>query len=634
MSSQRSLLMTDILSNFKILDPEFLFEKEENTTGVCDETKRHRHRRESESILSSSSHLLSSPFSHLLSSPKYRSKIFGDMPSSFSVLRDDDSSSSSSREADGVAATANYDTSATTAQHIPSYEDLSTVRADEETVLQAVYDTDFSSVPGTWGCPKLQIRVRPPDADQSFCELTLSVQLGKKYPYVPPSMELLNVKGLSKTEQQEMSQQLQEKSRELAESGTVMVIELVQLVEDYLIEHNQDPNVSAWEQMKAREKEQEENRQALERQWMNPAASSISEQVSQPNREGASNLEGISIEHDVISPRADQHETLAPDIAQELARQRQAIMAASQQRRVMERISSSGDTPVLKNSDIDDDDDDDDLIDYEPPPPYDGNISRYQNDFIELGILGRGGGGEVVKVRNRLDRRICTYFLSFLKRAATTSMYSSFIFRPSMWLTRRLVSLDAIKKIILESEDGKFAKYGVVQNRKLRREVTTISRMTHTNIVRYYQAWVEGASGEGDATISEEEEDDMVLQDNAIDASDVLANDDHSDSDDEGKGTTHGWWSDSPQDHSNLPKEMQANSSNSSESSSDVDASSTSWSDEGGTSWSANDRSASHSSKPLDKFRRTDSSLSKFLEHENDHGFEVRGRLLFLSRKN
>ena len=74
-----------------------------------------------------------------------------------------------------------------------------------------------------------------------------------------------------------------------------------------------------------------------------------------------------------------------------------------------------------------------------------------------MGVLGRGGGGEVVKVRNRLDRRIY-----------------------------------AVKKIILESERGAFAKAGAVQNRKLRREVTTISRMTHKNIVRYYQAWVEG----------------------------------------------------------------------------------------------------------------------------------------------
>lgn len=71
----------------------------------------------------------------------------------------------------------------------------------------------------------------------------------------------------------------------------------------------------------------------------------------------------------------------------------------------------------------------------------------------------------------------------------------------------------AVKKIILESERGRFAKACALQNRKLRREVTTISRMTHNNIVRYYQAWVEGGTEttEVDPIVEEEnlqEEDD------------------------------------------------------------------------------------------------------------------------------
>lgn len=46
---------------------------------------------------------------------------------------------------------------------------------------------------------------------------------------------------------------------------------------------------------------------------------------------------------------------------------------------------------------------------------------------------------------------------------------------------------------MLLSEQGKMNKVGKLENSKLRREVTTISRMTHRHIVRYYQAWVEGA---------------------------------------------------------------------------------------------------------------------------------------------
>eukprot|EP00984_Skeletonema_dohrnii_P019129 scaffold9077_cov151-Skeletonema_dohrnii-CCMP3373.AAC.3 len=95
-----------------------------------------------------------------------------------------------------------------------------------------------------------------------------------------------------------------------------------------------------------------------------------------------------------------------------------------------------------------------------------GTTSRYQSDFVELQHLGKGGGGEVVKAINRLDRR--EY---------------------------------AIKKIFLEPEEevpggrgggnNVKSKLAMIQNEKLRREVVTISRMTHKNIVRYYQAWVE-----------------------------------------------------------------------------------------------------------------------------------------------
>jgi hypothetical protein len=45
-------------------------------------------------------------------------------------------------------------------------EDLSTARADEETVLAAVYgEEDFRRIPGVWGCAKLQVKVRPPDVE-------------------------------------------------------------------------------------------------------------------------------------------------------------------------------------------------------------------------------------------------------------------------------------------------------------------------------------------------------------------------------------------------------------------------------------------------------------------------------------
>lgn len=47
--------------------------------------------------------------------------------------------------------------------HIPSYEDLSISRADEITVLEAVYGEEFRSFEGVWGCKRLEVDVSPPD---------------------------------------------------------------------------------------------------------------------------------------------------------------------------------------------------------------------------------------------------------------------------------------------------------------------------------------------------------------------------------------------------------------------------------------------------------------------------------------
>ncbi|KAL9102752.1 MAG: hypothetical protein Q9187_009087, partial [Circinaria calcarea] len=73
--------------------------------------------------------------------------------------------------------------------------------------------------------------------------------------------------------------------------------------------------------------------------------------------------------------------------------------------------------------------------------------SRYSNDFVEAGRLGRGGFGEVVRARNKIDSRIY-----------------------------------AIKKITQTSPS---ALSGVLS------EVILLSQLNHPNVVRYYTAWIE-----------------------------------------------------------------------------------------------------------------------------------------------
>jgi hypothetical protein len=112
-------------------------------------------------------------------------------------------------------------------------------------------------------------------------------------------------------------------------------------------------------------------------------------------------LKGILMEeHDKTTDEFSPNRMVASggEVEKELARQMEALAAADRKRRGFPM-------PAPKEEGNDEGDDDFDYDDAEIPPLV--GSSRYQTDFIELGLLGRGGGGEVVKVRNRLDRRLC-----------------------------------------------------------------------------------------------------------------------------------------------------------------------------------------------------------------------------------
>lgn len=339
----------------------------------------------------------------------------------FAALNDANSTSSSSASSEHSQneRSLNLETSKESKVNVPSYEDLSTSRLDEETVLSAVYGPDFTREEGAWGSPKLLVRVRPPDTEKECigCSMTLSVQLPKKYPYVVPKVEFLDSQGLSKEQHASLLKRINERANELAASGTVMVIEFVQLVEDFLLENNQDPTKSAWEQMKDRQAKEKEERERLEREWM--AASNTNEANSnltkpaQPGEDFSNSSSSVARYQLGLSTQGE--------VERELARQRAAIDAARKVRLqgglgshgIMERISSAGD------GDAEEDEDDFDYSERESDAAPIGLAGRYYTDFIELGVLGRGGGGEVVKVRNRLDRRICRFSLVYCQCIAT-----------------------------------------------------------------------------------------------------------------------------------------------------------------------------------------------------------------------
>ncbi|EFA75486.1 eukaryotic translation initiation factor 2 alpha kinase [Heterostelium album PN500] len=95
------------------------------------------------------------------------------------------------------------------------------------------------------------------------------------------------------------------------------------------------------------------------------------------------------------------------------------------------------------------------------PNPYEFRFSRYRMDFEEIEMIGKGGFGIVVKSKNKLDGR---YY--------------------------------AVKKIKTEgvSSDNQAEPL----TNKLLREVTTLSRLHHQYVVRYYQAWIERTDSHSD----------------------------------------------------------------------------------------------------------------------------------------
>ena len=438
------------------------------------------------------------------------------------------------------------------------YDDLSITRADEETVLAAMYGNDFLPQEST-----LRLLVRPPHVDHT--ELTLVVLRSPSYPYTPPtSIQLTQVKGLTETEQGTLQTMLDRCAIECAAEGNVVMCELVQLTEEFLLQHNRDPTVSAWEQMKQREAlEQQERLRKLQEQEEQVKQLLIQEQSTN----------GSLLEHTSHgTTKRNYLKASGGDVERELARQMEALAEVDRLRtragndnlkpKKNNDTTEQDDADALEDSDDDDNDDDRSAI---------VGSSRYKTDFIELDLLGRGGGGEVVKVRNRLDRR-----------------------------------LYAIKKIIMESEQGKFATFGLVQNRKLRREVTTLSRLVHKNIVRYYQAWVEGGETKIDPNeeyessdcLSEEnmEPDEVSEESGAIEGTPNT-------SDDEATS----WWANSPM-RQRIPKNSEQISQTLRKSVSEQPSDAISWDDESETSDPYQDVQAA--------------SLINLLEQELDNDFQ------------
>jgi hypothetical protein len=176
--------------------------------------------------------------------------------------------------------------------------------------------------------------------------------------------------------------------------------------------------VSAWEQEKRREAKEQEEKEKIERQRADELERALSLNPWSASNSDTRVLHSVGMRFDQELGSNNpiiQDGAASTAVEKELARQMGALTAAEHRRtkqgnrsegKAQKEENGVGDSDFLG---VDYDDDDDDELDRDEDPPANMSVgsSRYQTDFVELGVLGRGGGGEVVKVRNRLDRRIC-----------------------------------------------------------------------------------------------------------------------------------------------------------------------------------------------------------------------------------
>ncbi|GLA57083.1 hypothetical protein AtubIFM54640_003208 [Aspergillus tubingensis] len=114
------------------------------------------------------------------------------------------------------------------------------------------------------------------------------------------------------------------------------------------------------------------------------------------------------------------------------------------------------------------------LLQPKPQPPS-SHLSRYTMEFSEVKVLGRGSFGEVYHVKNHIDDQ--DY---------------------------------AIKKIPLSQRRLQQLQCGSQnQLEKIMKEIRTLARLEHTNVVRYYGAWVERSPISGYATSLHDESEDI-----------------------------------------------------------------------------------------------------------------------------
>ncbi|OWZ19735.1 PEK/GCN2 protein kinase [Phytophthora megakarya] len=339
------------------------------------------------------------------------------------------------------------------------------LQAQELEVLQAIFDRDLvsqSSTPLYSYIFAIRLLCEATPASATTAEVLLHFDFTRAYPIKqPPNITVEAKHGLSDTETLKLQRGME--TLALEKVGDAAVYDLVVFATEFIQEHLKDQS-SFFDQMMTRQQDRETKEKMAEDALMQQQE----EQARAKNEEILALIDAERKKRETMKKtrrrRRRHRSSIDGEFSGSDGESRDDMESLSSIYEQQTEASSKREGSLASPSDSDSD-----ISDLDAVAVAERYHSRYHGDFKELGLLGRGGGGEVVKVRNRLDRQ-----------------------------------LYAVKKVKLDPDDKTMKK-------KILREVKTISRMQHRHIVRYFQAWIEGDGG-----MSSDDEEDSSLEDSDL----------------------------------------------------------------------------------------------------------------------
>ncbi|MES1914486.1 MAG: hypothetical protein MHM6MM_006549, partial [Cercozoa sp. M6MM] len=314
------------------------------------------------------------------------------------------------------------------------------------------------------------------DSSHNYVAITACVTLPRTYPSVAPLIELTDPAGLPKKHMNVLKTLLQEKIAAVGGRNEPVLYDVLEALREYLQEHNQAP-ITMDEQMKRRDAEDKARKQKVEERRRN--------RLRERRRQEAQKLRSAVQKQLALEPKELSVMAMSPQLMALDGGDAPPAFDLSGSSAPLTNAASLANKPVEKT----------DEAEHKQPEEWEDyffdlygtvqskqaaeemqnahaahaahdellaeaaggerrSASRYRQDFSEVSLLGAGGFGKVVKARNRLDGL-----------------------------------LYAVKKVKLKLRADRRD-----QSRKTLREVTTIARLQHPHIVRYYQAWLERLS--------------------------------------------------------------------------------------------------------------------------------------------